>query len=213
MKIALFDFDGTLLRGNSWQLFFWWRLRQQPGRAPWLLLALALRAVRVVPSRWLKEQVLAGLGGRTKEEVAAIGRAFAQAVLVPRLRAVGLREIAACRAGGCEPVLITGAFDFLVQPLAEAQGFHHWRATQLEFANGRCTGRIQGCELIGSEKTVQLHELLAGLEINWAGSRAYGDEPADLPALALVGQPFYVRSGRRLPANLPPGCVVVDWDA
>src|SRR5258707_816762 len=28
MRLALFDLDGTVLRGNSWHVFYWWTLRR-----------------------------------------------------------------------------------------------------------------------------------------------------------------------------------------
>jgi phosphoserine phosphatase len=179
--------------------------------APALLGALGLRQLRLASARWLKEQVLAGLRGLDETEVAAIGRLFAQAVLMPRLRDAGLRELAACRAGGSEIVLITGAFDFLVLPVVVAQDIRQWRATRLEFVRGYCTGRILGPELAGAEKRAQVCDLFAGQQIDWAESCAYGDEPADLSLLAMVGRPHFVRSAGRLPAALPPDCTVVDW--
>ncbi len=209
MKVALFDFDGTLLRGNSWQLFFWWQVRRQPARAPWVLLALAFRLVRLVSARWLKEQVLGGLRGRSRAEVEAIGREFHGSVLVPRLRPGGIRALERCRAEGCEIALVSGAFEFLVEPFVLAQGIRFSRAVSLEFVAGVCTGRISGPELRGEAKVTVARQLWAGQDVDWAASWAYGDEAFDLPLLALVGRPVFV--GLHVPPGLPPGTTVEPW--
>jgi HAD superfamily hydrolase (TIGR01490 family) len=212
MKVAIFDFDGTLLCGNSWQLLFWWMLRRHPGRTPGLLVGLVLRRLRLMSARQLKERLLSGLRGLNEKEVGKFGKDFFGQVLAPRLCPAGLREIESCRESGCEIVLITGAFDFVVQPLVDAQKILHWRATCLEYEQGCCTGRILGPELVGEEKPAAVRAMFSGREVDWAGSRAYGDEPADLPVLSLVGRPCYIRSGPPVPATLPPGCSVVEWE-
>lgn len=211
MKIAIFDFDGTLLRGNSWQLFFWWTMRRHPRRAPALLVGLVLRQLGLLSARRLKEQVLTGLRGLREETVEQLGQDFFQQVLASRLRQVGLQEIGACREAGCAIVLISGAFDFVVKPLVDAENIPYWRATRLQYEQGRCTGRILGPELVGEAKPEAVRTLFADRKVDWPDSRAYGDEPTDLPVLSLVGRPCYISSGRPVPLALPPGCSVVEW--
>ena len=153
MKLAIFDFDGTLLRGNSYHLFFWWVLRARPGRAPGLLFFLLVRRLRLVPARVLKNRTRASLRGLTGAEVSAVGRRLYAGLLASRLRPAGLREIAARRAEGCESrALVTGAFDFLVAPFVEEQAIATWRATGVAFCDGRCEGVIDGVELMGEGK-------------------------------------------------------------
>jgi HAD superfamily hydrolase (TIGR01490 family) len=213
MKLAIFDFDGTLLRGNSYHMFFRWALRARPGRAPGLLSGLLLRRLRLVPARFLKNRTLAIMRGLTGVEVSALGRRFYEESLASRLRPVGLQEIAARRADGCEIVLLTGAFDFLVAPFTEAQAIATWRATVVAFRSGRCEGAIDGVELIGEEKLRALENLIAGQSVDWAASWAYGDEEGDLCLLARVGHPAWVKSHRPIPRGLSPGCNLLEWDA
>ncbi len=211
MKVAIFDFDGTLLDGNSWQLFFWWVVQRHPVRAPWLLLCLLLRGLRVVPARFLKEQTLAVVRDRTRQEVATLGARFWRQRLQPRLRPVGEREMADRAAAGCRLIVATGAFDFLVAPWAESRAAA-CLATRVAFDDqGRCCGRIAGPELVGDEKRSAVIAALATENVEWAASFAYGDEVSDLPTLALVGQPVFVRHRRRAPALLPRSCRVVEW--
>ena len=58
MKLAIFDFDGTVIDGNSWHLLFRRMLRERPFRAPALLGALGLRRLRLLAARDLQERTL-----------------------------------------------------------------------------------------------------------------------------------------------------------
>jgi len=147
MRLALFDLDGTVLRGNSWHEFFWWTVRQRPALAPQLLMLLAVRRARLIAARTLQEGALRSLRGMEPAEVAALGRRVAEERLRPQIRAAARREIARSIAEGLVPVLATGAFDFLVQPLAEELGVAEIVCTKLEFKDGRCLGRIAGAEM------------------------------------------------------------------
>jgi putative phosphoserine phosphatase/1-acylglycerol-3-phosphate O-acyltransferase len=210
MRLAVFDFDQTLLRGNSWQLFFWRTVRRSSWRAPWLLVCLGLRRLRVVSSRFLQEQALASLRGCTEEEVLALGRHLYGEVIAPRLRPAALGVLAQQREEGAELVLLTGAFDFLVKPFVEDHGVARWRATRLHYAGGRCTGRIDRPRMVGEEKRRALLEMAAAECIDWEASSAYGDELTDLPMMDLVGHPVFVCTGR-CPSGLSAKIKVERW--
>ena len=211
MKLAIFDFDGTLLRGNSWHLFFGYALRARLWRAPDLLATLGLRRCRLVPARCLQERVLGLWRGCSPAEQAEMGRLVYGRWIKPALRPAGLAELRRCRDEGFEIVLVTGAFDFLVRPFVDEQGIRLWRATGTRFDAGVFSGRLAEDSLRGPGKVSALRELVADRAVDWPGSRAYGDEASDLPLLGLVGEPRWVRTSRRVPVALPPGCTLVEW--
>jgi|SRR5579885_1102909 len=213
MKLAIFDFDGTLLRGNSYHLFFHWSWRHRPARAPGLWFSALLRQARLVPARFLKNRSLQILRGMPAAEVSALGRRLYAGLLAPRLRPAGLRELAERRAEGCEVLLVTGAFDFLVAPFAEAQGIGLWRATRLKYENAICCGAIDGQELTGAAKLRAVEDLLAGRQPDWTESWAYGDEKSDGIVLSRVGRPVWIKTGRKMPAGFPATCRAARWDA
>mgnify|MGYP000884513101 CR=1 FL=1 len=211
MKLAIFDFDGTLLRGNSWHLFFGYALRARPWRAPDLIATLGLRRCRLLSARCLQERVLGLWRGCSPAAQAELGRLVYGRRIAPALRPTGLVELRRCRDEGFEVVLVTGAFDFLARPFVEEHGIRLWRATGTRFADGVFSGRLIEDPLCSSAKVVALRALVAGCAVDWPGSRAYGDEVSDLPLLGLVGESRWVRTARPVPAALPPGCTVVEW--
>ncbi len=211
MKLAIFDFDGTLLRGNSWHLFFGYALRVRPWRAPDLIATLGLRRCRLLSARCLQERVLGLWRGCSPADQEALGRLVYGRWIKPALRPAGLAELRRCRDEGCEVVLVTGAFDFLVRPFVEEQSIRLWRATCTRFAASVFSGRLAEDSLRGPAKIVALRELVADRAVDWPVSRAYGDEASDLPLLGLVGSPHWIRSSSVLPPELPAGTLVLSW--
>ena len=211
MRLALFDLDGTVLRGNSWHEYFWWSVRQRPAAAPWLLAHLALRRARLTESHTLARVTLGPLRGQDPEAVAAVGRQVFADRVGALIRPAARREIARCVADGCVPVLATATMDFLAFPVAAELGVREVIATRLEYAAGKCQGRWLLPEPRGVAKAAAVQARFAGQAVDWAGSRAYSDEAVDLPLLGLVGEPVFVTAMR--PAGLDARIRSVDWDA
>lgn len=211
MRLALFDLDGTVLRGNSWQEYFWWTLRQRPGLAPGWLARLVLRRARLLGADDLRRAALQPLCGCDAGAVEVLGRRVFDERLRALIRPMARREIARCAAEGGEPVLATAAFDFLAEPVAAELGIREVVGTRLEYIGGVCQGRWLEPEPRGPAKAVAVRNHFAGRTVEWARSRAFSDDLIDRPLLALVGEPVLVAGAR--PAGLPAEVCVADWDA
>ncbi|HVT73972.1 MAG TPA: HAD-IB family hydrolase [Lacunisphaera sp.] len=211
MKLAVFDFDGTVLRGNTWHLVFSRQLRR-PARAPWLLTALAIRRARLASAEWLQDRALAAWRGRPRSAVEEQARAFYATRLRPRLREAALTEISRHRAQGHEVVVVSAAWDVLLAPFAAEFGLRHWAGTPVAFDGDRCAGRLATPLLRGEAKAAWLRRTFAGQAVDWAGSHAYGDEASDLPMLRLVGSPWFVAASEAdVPAGAPAGTRRLTW--
>jgi len=210
MRLAIFDLDGTVLRGNSWRVYFWWTVRRRPGRAAGLLCALARRAAVLLDGRGLREAALAPLRGLDAKAVRAVGAELVARRLSAQIRPQARRELARCVAEGFEPVLATGAFDFVAEALAAELGIRRVVCTRLAYGgDGLCEGRIQGVETRGRAKAEAVRAMLDGRAVDWPGSRAFSDDMEDVPLFALVGRPVLVT---RAAANAPKGIDVANWD-
>ncbi len=212
MRLAIFDMDGTVLRGNSWQEYFWWAVGEWPGAAPGLLARLALRKGGVLSARALRDAALRPLHGKSQAEVEEVGRRVFEARLRAQIRRAARREIAEMQAQGFSPVLATGAFEFLARPVAEELGVGEVVCTRLEYDSGVCGGRIRGLETRGEEKAGAVRERFANRAVEWAGSRAYTDDLEDLPLLNLVSDRVLVSAaGRSRTFQLPESVRAVIW--
>ena len=133
MAVAFFDLDGTLTAGASCERRFVLHLAARGllgGRQMAAATGFALRHWSVFGRHVLKKDK-AYLAGLSVAEVTAIANDFVRKDVEPRLRPSVLARLERHRRRGEPTVLITGAPDFVVAPLAARLGFDAWRATRL----------------------------------------------------------------------------------
>ena len=123
-------------------------------------------------------------------------RADAEALLkgsfiVPNRLPAGLEKLREQQAAGRRCVLVSASPELFLRPWAEALGFSHVIATQLEEADGRCTGRLGSANCYGAEKVRRIEAQLGPGA--WTDSWAFGDSRADLPMLRASGRGFLRR--------------------
>src|SRR5262249_43399900 len=101
---------------------------------------------------------------------------------------------------GHRVVLVTGALDCVMRPLAEWVAAADLIAVQLAEAAGICTGMLTGPPIGDEQKARLLRGYAAEHGIDLAQSFAYGNSVGDVPMLACVGHPVAVNADRRLRA-------------
>ncbi len=212
MRLAIFDFDGTVIRGNSWHEFFRSEVRRRPARAPVLLLAGMLRRSRVWSGSRLRAFALSGLRGMAEAGVLALGNELYMRRLAAQVVPEAVAEITARRAAGFEIVIATGAFAFNVAPFARSVGAHAVIATEVEFQDGVCTGRMLWDETLGAAKAAALRERFGDeAAVDWSRSCVYTDSATDAPLLALVGERCFVSADGNPVAGLPENTQCLRW--
>jgi HAD superfamily hydrolase (TIGR01490 family) len=192
---ALFDFDGTILEGNSFHVFITHMARRFPLSAPQLATALVRRKARRISAEQLKNVVLAPLTGWREEEIAEFGRAFYANRLQRRVRATAAARLRWHLDAGHEVHVLSGAFDFILEPFCREHSLPSFRGSALEHCSGRFTGRLSR-EFLGEEKAEHVRILADQGQIDLSASYAYSDEFTDLPMLSMVGKPVLVESRR-----------------
>ncbi len=216
---ALFDFDGTLIRGDSILLLCLYARRK--GLVSWCgmlgnLRTAFLYGLRLCPAVRAKERALSFLWGKTAAEVDAIAEDFCQAVLVPRLRPQGLSAIQSHRTAGHEVLLVSASSTFYLKHLQKRLNVNDVIATRLDVdADGVFAGRVCGDNCRGLQKPLRLAEYLAakGDRLDYDTSFAYGDSAGDLPMLRLCAHKVAVNPKPRLWRKLKklPGATRVRW--
>jgi len=216
---ALFDFDGTLIRGDSIILLcLYARRKGLYGRreAAALLWTALLYGLRVCPALEAKERALSFLKGKNAEQIAALALDFYNSVLAPRLRPQALEAINRHRAAGHEVLLVSASSMFYLKLLKDRLGFTDIIGTRLDVdETGIFAGRVCGDNCRGLQKPLRLAEYLAarGDTLDYETSAAYGDSYGDLPMLRLCGRKVAVNPRPRLWRALRrlDGAVRVRW--
>ncbi len=189
--VAAFDFDGTLVPGDSLPRFLSWVLgRPAFARAlvpavPNMMLAYR-RGGRDGSKAALLERALAG---QAAADVAGVGMAFG-AAMAHRIRPAMLERMAWHDRQGHRRVLVSASLAVYLEPFGRLTGFDHVIATRLETGDdGRLTGRLQGPNVRAGQKAIRLAELFGrGTVEMWA----YGDSAGDREMLAMADHPTRV---------------------
>lgn len=201
-RLVVFDFDGTLYRGDSGVELVLWLLRRQPLRAFAALLAAPLLAPLFQRMRWRRVVVsgflwIASVGVSDREGEQRLARYVRDnaAALRARLLDAGLACLHRHRQAGDRVVIATGAPPELVAQILALTA--HEPVPVVGTVLGRRAGglvAVRHCH--GEEKLRMLRE--AGFEAPVAV--AYSDSTADLPLLLSAQQPVVVNAGLKTQA-------------
>jgi len=201
VNAALFDVDGTLLRGahSSEALFIRHLLRRgvlgprQAAAAGWFMLANGVRY-----GRHSLRKNKAYLAGLALDDVAAIAREFVERDLEGLIDQVLLQRMDTHRRAGDCILLLTGTPDFLAAPLAERVAADGWQAARYALRAGRFVAAPPVSHPLGEEKAACAAELCARHGADLAEATVYADSIHDLSLLVRVARPIAVRPDRRL---------------
>jgi HAD superfamily hydrolase (TIGR01490 family) len=201
--LAVFDVDGTLVETNVVEYFLWMRLRAQP-LEDWP--AFMARMLHQAP-RWLylerrsraefQRSFYREYDGLDPEVMKRLGREALDAVTLRRIYPEGMRRIREHKRAGHRVLLLTGAIDVVVEPLAELLDVEV-DCAHLLLKHGRLTGDLQSPPPAGEARAALLEEYATRNGLALADSFAYADSLSDLPMMELVGTPVAVNPDARL---------------
>jgi alcohol-forming fatty acyl-CoA reductase len=211
VRLSLFDFDGTICKSNSWHAFLKCLLYKKNLTSAHIALALTFRRFRLISSSGLKNAALSSMRGWTQSEVKTLGIQIYQKYLRPNLLQPALAELKQCQSEGYRVMIVSGAFDFLLQPFCAEHEIQECLCTRLAYDGGRCLGKLADKEMRGEYKRICLEGYFSNQVVAWNQSKAYSDELNDLPILRLVSNGFIV--GSRVPRStaLPNGVTYGPW--
>ncbi len=200
MRLAFYDFDGTLVSGNVVHQYLWFARRE---RSLWRQLRLAVLApvlkLSDLYSRELFNEIFYREYRRFPEQwLRAESVNLFEDYVRPHLFEGVAALLARNRSEGFTNVLVTGSLDFAMAPVGEQLGFEHVLSNRLEFARGRATGRLVPPVLAGAEKVRAMLELCRRYNVEPVNCRSYSDDMSDLPMLAAVGEPVAMNPKPRL---------------
>lgn len=189
MNLALFDFDGTITREDSFEPFLYFAARQRVALGTLLLTPLlaAHRLGWVSASRLRAACAYVGFRGRRHAELCELG-----ALYVGRLHAIvrpeALDKIRWHQAQGDTVVVVSASLYPYLSAWCRELGVE-LICTELEVKEGRVTGRYSGGDCSGHEKARRVRERYE-LE-RYPVIYAYGDTPEDAELLALAHRRYF----------------------
>jgi HAD superfamily hydrolase (TIGR01490 family) len=198
-KYDFFDVDHTILRGSSGPLFVYRGVRR--GLFPaFTLIYIPFFYLRYysgklnADSRDWQFPIITGCTREQLEDISRINFETMKAKIYPDVR----RLIQELHTKGRKVVLATSSLELVVRPLAEDLGIEDVIGTELEFSDGRATGRFAVGPLLKEKKKEKVYDYIQRRGVRWEDCSFYTDSVFDLALLEAVAHPVAVNPDRRL---------------
>jgi len=201
---AFYDVDGTLISGNIVHSFAFYAARQPAltdALRTWGTTVASLPlfwAADKVSRKWFNELFYQLYQGMSEDRLIILAEELFDEVIKPKIYPRARALIDESRRAGCRQVLISGALDFTLQPLAAYLGVDDFIANRLEFFEGYATGKLTKPFVGGATKADIMRRFAKAHGIDLTASWAYSDSFSDFPMLAVVGHPTAVNPDMRL---------------
>jgi HAD superfamily hydrolase (TIGR01490 family) len=216
--LAAFDLENTLVASNVVESYAWLASRHLPAgeRVRFTARLLTEAPALLALDRRDRGDFLRSFYRRYEDAPADLLRHDATELfhhlLLTKSFPAGFARVRAHRALGHRTVLITGALDFVVEPLRPL--FDEVVCASLgEDGDGRLTGRLDRLPPTGEARALVLARYAADEGLELGESVAYADSTSDLPLLECVGFPVAVNPEARLAALARRrGWHVEQWD-
>jgi fatty acyl-CoA reductase len=214
---AIFDVDGTLVGSNVVSYFAWLRMRELPAPLRPLWLAWFLTKI---PYYWGLDKIsrahfnrafYKNYAGWKPSRARHLGQESFAGFTLDRLFPEALRQLRDHKAAGHRVVLLSGALDFLLEPMKDLAD--DVLCSTLAQEDGAYTGELTGAPVAGEARARMLASFARRRNLDLSRSYAYADSISDLPMLEAVGNPVAVNPDRRLgTAAKSRGWKVEYWD-
>ncbi|MBR3017454.1 MAG: HAD family hydrolase [Clostridia bacterium] len=209
VSLALFDFDGTLIPGDSVAFYLRFARKKRAVntgefiRALWAAVKYAMKRMSDADS---KSVALTFRKRHDPKYLDELDKEFVSQVLLPKIYAEGKERISQHRREGKILVLVSASTENYMRYVAESLGFDVLLATPIE-----SDGTVKrNCKGDMKPRRVEAWLKESGLTADFPVSWAYGDSKSDLPMLRLAGHPVQVNPKKAL-QKLAPEMEKVIW--
>lgn len=207
MRVAIFDFDGTLYAKETYQLLMD-HLKNHPVYhtrfkrfyrsvlPPYLGHKLKVYPTHKMRARSM-EVYLEALEGLSANELEAFFEEVSDKMRSDFNPQV-VSQIKKHAKDGLHVMLVSGAYSPLLHIVTEGLPFDTIIGTDIPLNNRTLDTKAPLHHIQGLRKNEQIEAFLGDKEIDWVNSFAYGDSYSDLSVLKLVGNPVAVQPEQRL---------------
>lgn len=192
MRLAIFDFDGTITTKDSFADFIFYSHGTPKTLLGILVVSpiLVLYVLKIMPNWKAKQKVFAYFyKGWEKKDFEAAAERYIRERLPHIIRPAALKRLEWHKKEGHRIVIVSASFENYLKHWCEAFGFE-LLATKVEIKDGTLTGQFASKNCFGEEKVERLKETydLNDFEFIYA----YGDSKGDM-ALAKISDEFHYR--------------------
>ena len=193
--IAIFDFDGTLIKRDSMVLFFL-RYFNFSWKNILNLFQLALVTIKfflkIYSQKKYKERFLDLVIDSSKiKDPEKIADDFSE-YLLRLVFKDAKKEMSKLKENGFELVLLSASPDFYLEKIKDSLGFSKLICTKTNMKNGKITICSEDC--YGENKIKMLLDEYKKEDVNWEESYCFADNKSDRHLLGLFGNAYIVNN-------------------
>ncbi|MFZ7133169.1 MAG: HAD family hydrolase [Eubacteriales bacterium] len=217
MKLAIFDFDGTLFPKETlpFLLMQWKKLHYSKSKyikTYVSLITLYIKYKLGIESKFSREQMKLMAVGKfnkifedlTEQEIKEYFDKSAKA-LEGLLNKSVVSEVEAAREDGYHTVLLSGSYEYLLNNIGDYLKFDTVIGTKVYFNKNLYDSSKEPEIYSGESKLKKIYKEFKS--IDWEASRAYADSYSDIYLLQSVGQPVAVNPDTKLKTI----AIELDW--
>ena len=203
-KAAFFDLDGTLLSCNLVTTYAYYARNDRSIFKSIYQFTKVLLRVPVFLGLDLYSRTLFNVfffkayRGMHRDRLVGLADDLFEVTLKPSIYAGSEALIAQTREQGYRNILVTGALDFTVRPIALHFGFDEVICNRLEFKNHIATGRVLAPLVAETAKATIIMAYAEMENIDLNKSCAFSDSTSDIPMLTATGNPVATNPTHRL---------------
>jgi HAD superfamily hydrolase (TIGR01490 family) len=201
---AFYDLDGTLVRTNLVHAYAFTARNQQGVLKSLFKTAYTMASVPMFLAadfwnrRLFNDLFFIRYKGESEDRLRTMAQELFDTVLKPSIFPGAYELIDKSRQLGLRQVIVTGALDLTVQPLARHLKIDDYVTNRLEFVDGYATGRLLPPIMAAATKASWMRVYAEKENLNLSDCYGYSDSLSDLPMLSVVGHPTAVNPDIRL---------------
>jgi len=207
VRVAIFDFDGTVYSKETFQLLME-QLKNHPiykkryNRFFRAILPIYIGyKIKVYPKHKMRERsmrlYLEALKDLTADELDLFFKGFSS-IMQKDFNQDVVSRIKKHAADDLTVILVSGAFTPLLQAVTIDLPFDNVIGTDIPLKEHTIDTKSELFYVQGTKKNESVHALFKNIEVDWENSFSYGDSFSDLSVLELVGNPVAVKPEKSL---------------
>jgi len=203
-KAAFYDVDGTLVKTNVVHVYAYYAMNRGSllgiaGRTLATAASVPLfAAMDALDRKTFNEFFYRYYAGLSEDRLVSVAEDMFEDVLKPALYEQTRDLIDQARRVGCRIVLVTGALDFSMRPLARYLGADDMIANKMQFVGGKATGKVIPPIIEGANKANAIRSYCVREGLALEQCHGYSDSASDYAMLSVVGRPTAVNPDMRL---------------
>ncbi len=217
--MAAFDLENTLIASNVVTSYAWLATRRLPPGDRARFVAQALRAAPGWLSQDRKDRsdflrfFYRRYDGAPVAQIEEDAAEMMSQLLLAKAFPAAIRRVREHRRLGHRTVLITGALDFVVEPLRPLFDDIVSASLEIDHTTARYKGELTMVPPTGESRAQALFDYAEKYGLDLSEAVAYADSTSDLPMLEVVGFPVAVNPETRLAAVARKrGWLVENWE-